>query len=96
MSAAQDSDHDYVERLGAALRTRDSGVLRDFLVAQAGRFGDEAQVEQITRQSSLELEMLMHRMTLARSDLSEYHAASRSWLTERGVALPPIKPSRRN
>jgi hypothetical protein len=96
VSAPGASDRDYVEQLGVVLRTRDPAALRGFLSAQAARFGDERQVAQIDGQSLDEIETLMHRMTLARSDLSEYHAASRAWLMARGIQPPAIDRGRRN
>lgn len=96
MSAQRSSDLDYVARLGAVLLTRDARQLRDFLAGQARQFGDQDQVAQVMDQSNADLETLMHRMTLARSDMSGYHAASRKWLRQRGVEAPPIAPSRQN
>ena len=93
MSAPGSSDRDYVERLGAALRTRDPQALREFLISQAQRYGDKGQVDQIAQQSAEVLEALLHRMALARSDLSEYHAESRAWLARHGAVPPPIKCS---
>jgi hypothetical protein len=96
VSAPRPSDRDYVEQLGAVLRRRDPAALRDFLSAQATQFGDERQAAQLNGQSLDEIETLMHRMTLARSDLSEYHAASRAWLAARGIQPPTIDRGRRN
>jgi hypothetical protein len=90
------SDRDYVERLGAVLRTRDSAQLRAFLTESARRFGGADQAKQVEGQSDEEVEILLHRMTLARSDLSEYHAASRLWLQQHGIGIPPSDRARRN
>jgi hypothetical protein len=73
-------DRAYVARLGDVLRQRSVPALRAFLEAQAGRYGDERQVEAIRAQSDDELERLLHRMTLARPDLAQLHAESRRWL----------------
>ena len=73
-------DRGYAQRLGEILRQRDPGRLREFLVEQASRFGDERQVEDIRIKSRAELETLMHRMIVARPDLSDLHPKSRQWL----------------
>jgi hypothetical protein len=78
------------------LRQRSPEALRGFLVANARRFGDERQVADIDGQSADEIEALMHRMTLARSDLAEFHTSSRAWLASRGLTGPTDEPSRRN
>jgi hypothetical protein len=70
----------YGAQLGDVLRQRSVPALRAFLEAQAGRYGDERQVQAIRLQSDAELEVLLHRMTLARADLKELHAASERWL----------------
>ena len=90
------SDRDYVDRLGAVLRTRDAAELRAFLQENARQFGGESEARKIESQTDEEIEILLHRMTLARSDLSEYHAASRLWLQQRGIGVPPPNRSRRN
>ena len=78
-------DRAYTAQLGDVLRQRDVGKLRAFLEAQAGRYGDERQVEAIRAQSDAEIEMLLHRMTLARADLSKLHAESRRWLARQSA-----------
>jgi hypothetical protein len=93
---SHDADQQYVERLGAVLRTQDVEQLRGFLIENARRFGDEAQVTQITGQSAQELEALMHRMIVARSDLAELHPSSRTWLQQHGQNPPQAEPHRRN
>jgi len=90
------TDGAYVEQLGAVLRTGDPEQLRAFLADNARRYGDDAQVEQITHQSAGELEGLMHRMILSRSDLSNLHEGSRQWLARNGVRVPKAAPDRRN
>jgi hypothetical protein len=62
------------------LRSRSPSALRDFLVERARRYGDERQVAEIEGRGADDLEALMHRMILARPDLSELHAGSRRWL----------------
>ncbi len=76
----------YAASLGAVLRQRSVAALRAFLEAQAGRYGDERQVEAIRIQSDAEIEHLLHRMTLARPDLTPLHAESRRWLAAQGAA----------
>ena len=78
-------DRAYAAQLGDVLRKRDVTALRAFLEAQAGRYGDERQVAAIRAQSDAELEALLHRMTLARSDLAKLHADSRRWLANHSV-----------
>jgi hypothetical protein len=73
-------DRAYVAQLGDVLRQRDVARLRAFLEAQAGRYGDERQVEAIRAQSDSEVEALLHRMIIARPDLAKLHAESRRWL----------------
>jgi len=90
------SDRDYVERLGVVLRTRDPAQLREFLTENAQQFGGESQAKQVEGQTDEEIEILLHRMTLARSDLSEYHAASRLWLQQHGIGIRPSDRARRN
>src|SRR5688572_14746656 len=69
-AAVTADDRSYVAQLGAVLRQRDIAALRTFLEAQAGRYGDERQVETIRAQSDAELEVLMHRMIVSRPDLT--------------------------
>ena len=73
-------DQDYVQRLGQVLRQRDVEALRAFLEDQAGRYGDERQVEAIRAQSDAELEQILHRMILARPDLADLHPESQRQL----------------
>ena len=88
-------DRAYAERLGDVLRQGNVGALRAFLEAQAGRYGDERQVEAIRAQSDAEVEMLLHRMTLARADLKDLHAASERWLAaQSGGGAPGPAPGR--
>ena len=77
------SDQDYVAQLGEVLRRRDPQALRAFLEESAARFGDERQVADIRRRSPGEMAELMHRMILARADLSHLHQDSRRWLNAR-------------
>jgi hypothetical protein len=87
--ASDASDASYQERLGQTLRRRDPAALRSFLVAQAQTFGDERQVHAIEAQSDAELEVIMHRMILARTDLADMHPASRS-----ALGMDPAQPKR--
>ena len=73
-------DRSYVQQLGGVLRQRDVAGLRAFLEAQAGRYGDQHQVDAIRGQSDAEIEALLHRMIVSRPDLSSLHAESRRWL----------------
>ncbi len=84
-------DESYADQLGDVLRKRDPGALRDFLVLQAGRYGDDRQVAEIEARSDDEITTLLHRMIVTRPDLEALHADSRSWLAERG-SLPPDLP----
>jgi hypothetical protein len=77
-------DGEYVRRLGAVLRQRDTKALRAFLIEQAGRYGDERQVQAIREQSDAELAMILHRMIVVRSDLTDLHAESERWLADQG------------
>ncbi len=83
-------DRDYVGRLGAVLRRRDPKALREFLVEQAGRFGDERQVQELRGRSVAELELLLHRMIVARADLADLHSESERWLAAHGEP-PPLQ-----
>jgi hypothetical protein len=76
-SGPMPGDRNYQERLGATLRLQDKDALRAFLIEQARTFGGERQVEAVSNQSDAELELLMHRMILARPDLADLHPASR-------------------
>jgi hypothetical protein len=89
-------DRAYAERLGDVLRQGNVGALRVFLEAQAGRYGDERQVDAIRAQSDAEIEVLLHRMTLARADLKDLHAASERWLAAQsgGAGAPGPAPGR--
>jgi len=55
----------YGAQLGAVLRRRDIGVLRGFLLRSAERFGDYAQVEDVSSKTDAEMEELLHRMIVA-------------------------------
>lgn len=96
MSAPGPTDRGYVERLGVVLRQRSPEALKTFLLESARRFGDEGQVAQVAEQTPDEIEILMHRMTLARSDLGALHAESRAWLATQGLRGPTGEPSRQN
>ena len=82
-------DRDYVSRLGQVLRQRDPAALREFLAEQAGRFGDERQVADIRTKDEAEMELLLHRMIVARPDLADLHAESQRWLADRGAGAAP-------
>jgi hypothetical protein len=77
-------DRAYGTQLGDVLRKRSVPALRAFLEAQAGKYGGERQVEAIRAQSDAEIELILHRMTLARADLVELHAESERWLAGQG------------
>jgi hypothetical protein len=87
-------DRAYAAQLGEVLRRRDVAALRAFLEAQAGRYGDERQVEAIRAQSDAELEAIMHRMIVSRPDLAELHAESQRWLAgQAGPGRPAGRPA---
>ena len=99
------ADQSYKARLGEVLRRRDPAALHLFLRQSAAGYGDERQVSEVEERSHLEMEELMHRMILARPDLSELHAESQAWLATHhpGERLPsasrprrPSGPPRRN
>jgi hypothetical protein len=85
-------DRSYFAHLVDVLRRRDVAALRAFLEAQAGRYGDEGQVEAIRAQSDAEIEALLHRMIVSRPDLSELHAESQRWLAGQGRPDRPAGP----
>ncbi|HZU06612.1 MAG TPA: hypothetical protein VFB73_11620 [Chloroflexota bacterium] len=76
----------YVQELGAVLRRRDPLALQAFLVASARRFGNEREASELERRSPAEMELLLHRMILARPDLRDLHADSQRWLRAHGHA----------
>ena len=82
-------ERSYVAQLGEVLRRRDVTALRAFLESQAGRYGDERQVEAIRAQSDAEIEALLHRMIISRPDLAELHPESQRWLAGRSRANRP-------
>ena len=95
-STSEPGDLSYQDRLGATLKRRDPTALRAFLLEQASAFGDEQQVQAISGQSDADIEMLMHRMILARADLASLHAASRAALgTDAGPQKRSSGPPRR-
>ena len=85
-------DSEYKARLGAILRRRDPAALHLFLRQSAAGYGDERQIADVEERSHAEMEELMHRMILARPDLSDLHPASRAWLAERNLGPPPARP----
>jgi hypothetical protein len=76
LSSSRGADGSYARRLGEVLRRRDPLALRAFLAEQAERYGDERQVADVRSKDDAEMEMLLHRMILARPDLSDLHAES--------------------
>ena len=86
----------YATQLGAVLRRRDVTALRRFLVESAGRFGNERQVADVEQKSDAEMEELLHRMIVARPDLSDLHRASREWLFRHGIDSFGETDERRN
>jgi hypothetical protein len=91
------ADQSYKARLGEVLRRRDPAALHLFLRQSAAGYGDERQVSEVEERSHREMEELMHRMILARPDLSELHAESQAWLAARnpGERLPTASRTRR-
>jgi hypothetical protein len=86
----------YVTQLGNVLRRRDGGVLREFLLRSAERFGDSRQVADVQAKSPEEMEELLHRMIVARPDLKDLHRASREWLFRHGIDTYGEDGQRRN
>jgi hypothetical protein len=79
------SDASYRGQLGIVLRQQSVPALRNFLRAAAERSGDERQVAEIDARTDDDLEALLHRMTVARPDLSDLHRHSREWLFKHGI-----------
>ena len=75
----------YRAQLGSVLRRRDVRALRAFLLHSAQRYGDAKQIADVDAKSEGELEELLHRMIVARADLTDLHRASREWLFRRGI-----------
>jgi hypothetical protein len=86
----------YRAQLGAVLRQRDVRALRVFLLRAAQRYGDVKQVDDVESKSDDELEELMHRMIVARNDLTDLHRASREWLFRHGIDTFGDDDGRRN
>jgi hypothetical protein len=86
----------YATQLGAVLRRREPDVLRQFLIDSASRFGDSKQVADVDGKSDDEMEELLHRMIVARPDLSDLHRASREWLFRHGIDTFGETGGRRN
>ncbi|HZT08919.1 MAG TPA: hypothetical protein VFC51_17990 [Chloroflexota bacterium] len=85
MTERSSVDNAYTAALGSVLRRRDPGALKSFLKESAERFGGAAQVREIESREPAEIEILMHRMILARPDLAVMHAASQAWLAAHGL-----------
>jgi hypothetical protein len=94
MDRSESRDDSYKARLGEVLRRRDPAALHLFLRQHAADFGDERQVSDVERRSHEEMSELLHRMTLARPDLADFHAESRAWLAARGEG-PAAAPTGR-
>ena len=86
----------YRVQLGTVLRQRDVRALRAFLLQSAQRYGDARQVDDVEAKSEEELEELLHRMIVARNDLTDLHRASREWLFRRGIDTFGEDDGRRN
>ncbi len=86
----------YAAQLGSVLRRRDVGALRAFLLQSAARFGATKQVLDVQGKSEDEMEELLHRMIVARPDLSDLHRASREWLFRHGIDAYGEDDGRRN
>ena len=78
------------------MRQRDPAALRQFLLESAERFGDEDQVADVEGKSDDEMHELLHRMIVARPDLSDLHRASREWLFRHGMDAYGESGERRN
>jgi len=79
-------DADYARRLVEVLKTRDVQKLRQFLRASAAA-QDPNSVAEIDAISPEEMEVRMHKMIIARPELSELHGESRRWLAQRGKTV---------
>lgn len=77
MDEVEPHDESYQETLGRLLAARDLVGLRAFLVANAERFGDQRQVQEVRAMPDEQLRLIMHRMILSRNDLKHVHAESR-------------------
>jgi hypothetical protein len=86
----------YAARLGVVLRQREPAALRAFLLESARRFGDERQVASVENKSDAEMLELLHRMIVARPDLTDLHRASREWLFHHGIDAYGESGERRN
>ncbi len=86
----------YRAQLGTVLRQRDVRALREFLLQSAQRYGDARQVDDVEAKSEDELEELLHRMIVARNDLTDLHRASREWLFRHGIDTFGEDDGRRN
>jgi hypothetical protein len=86
----------YAAQLGAVLRRRDAAALKSFLLESAERFGDARQVAEVEGKSDAEMDELLHRMIVARPDLSDLHRASREWLFKHGIDSFGESGERRN
>jgi len=86
----------YRAQLGTVLRQRDVRALREFLLQSAQRYGDARQVDDVAAKSEDELEELLHRMIVARNDLTDLHRASREWLFRHGIDTFGEDDGRRN
>jgi hypothetical protein len=86
----------YAAQLGAVLRRQDTAALRAFLRQSAERFGDARQVAEVEARSDAEMDELLHRMIIARPDLSDLHRASREWLFKHGIDSYGETGERRN
>jgi len=91
-----DREPSYPEQLRAVLQLRDPAKLHEFLMQSAQKFGDERQVAEVQAKSADEMEELLHRMIVARPDLTDLHRASREWLFRHGVDAYGESGERRN
>jgi len=66
------------------------------LIESAARYGDERQVTDVQGKSHEEMLELLHRMIVARPDLTDLHRASREWLFRHGIDTFGETGQRRN
>jgi hypothetical protein len=85
----RDTDASYVQQMAAVLRKRDVAALREFLVTAANERNDAGEVAEIQGIPEADLEARMHKMIMARKDLSDMHDESRKWLIAHGFT--PIR-----
>ena len=75
----------YTVELGQVLRTRDAKQLQAF-VRKHNAWLDPELVDKVPRDVQL-AELMLHKMTCARSDLFDLHEESQRWLRQHGYSV---------